>query len=107
VKAIAALEGMPLGAGGRPKAKATPKAPQPISPKVADEVLEAAKTLVVDRDEQTFTRPEIIKAMPGRSGETIRRGLLLLREQQRIRLAGKQGTGKTAKSLYALMPDVD
>jgi hypothetical protein len=104
VKAIAALEGVPLGAGGRPKAR--PKSPQPVSPGVADEVLTAAKVLLADRAEQTFTRPELVKAMPERSGETIRRGLELLREQQRIRLSGKRGGGKTATNLYALMPDV-
>jgi hypothetical protein len=112
VKAIAALEGVPLGAGGRPKAKALPavkarpKTPQVVSQDAADEILAAAKALLADRAEQTFTRTEIREAVPGRSRETVRRGLVLLREQQRIRLAGKQGAGPTAKSLYALMPDV-
>src|SRR3954467_9199633 len=73
VKAIAVLEGVPLGAGGRPKAKAapkaTPKAPQPIHPRVADAVLETAQKLLAWPDEQTFTRSEIVAAMPGRSGE--------------------------------------
>jgi hypothetical protein len=114
VKAIAALEGVPLGAGGRPKkvvkttpaVKAGPKTPQVVSQDAADEILAAAKALLADRAEQTFTRTEIREAVPGRSRETVRRGLVLLREQQRIRLAGKQGAGPTAKSLYALMPDV-
>src|SRR4051812_26371627 len=56
VKAIAALEGVPLSAGGRPKAKASPKATPKQSwtpkPELADAILEAAKTLVADRDEQ-------------------------------------------------------
>jgi hypothetical protein len=112
-KAIAALEGVPLGAGGRPKVvkttpavKARPKTPQVVSQDAADEILAAAKALLADRAERTFTRTEIREAVPGRSRETVRRGLVLLREQQRIRLAGKQGAGATAKSLYALMPDV-
>src|SRR5881628_132596 len=64
VKAIAALEGVPLGAGGKPKAKAapkaTPKAALPISPRVADDILGVAKGLLAEREEQTFTRAEIV-----------------------------------------------
>lgn len=110
LKAIAALEGVPLGAGGKPKAapKVAAKAPavQLVSPAVADEILVVVRELLAGREDQTFSRPELAKLMP-RSGETIRRGLELLREQERVRLAGKRGTGRTAKNLYALMPDVD
>lgn len=113
-KAVAALEGVPLGAGGRPKAAPAPKVaakggrPQPVSMDVADAVLAKARELMAASGKDTFSRPELVKAMPGKSGETIRRGLLLLRDQERIRLAGKgkgAGRSQTATNLYALMPN--
>jgi hypothetical protein len=111
VKAVAALEGVPLSAGGRPKAQASAKGPkthQVVAPVVADEVLVVIRRLLAETGESTVTRPQLIKAMPGRSGETVRRGLKLLREQERVRVAGRAGNGgRTSAVLYALMPDGD
>jgi hypothetical protein len=92
---------VPLGAGGKPKLNgAAPKAkakaqdwtsaPRPLK------VYEAARALVAETGEETFTRPQLAKAV-GRSPETTRRAVERLREQERIRLAGKVGKGcKTA-----------
>lgn len=113
LKAVAALEGMPLGAGGKPKLNgAAPKAKAKshdwsVNPATVEAAFEAARRLVAETGEETFTRAQLAKAI-GRSPETTRRAVDHLRDQERVRLAGKSGNGgKTATNLYALMPNAD
>jgi CRP-like cAMP-binding protein len=96
-KAIAALEGVPLGAGGRPKQTAKPKASYAwrVSDQVVSEVEVALRALLT--------------GATGRSRETTRRVLERLREQGTVRLAGKRQINPHGQSstLYALMPNDD
>ena len=101
-RAITALEGG--GPGTKPKPK--PKAVQPVGEEVIEAVLATMRQLAAEGHEPV-TRLQVVEAMPERSGETVRRGLNELRERQLIRLAGRNGNGRTAARLYAVMPDGD
>jgi predicted HTH transcriptional regulator len=100
-KAVAALEGEPLH---KPKTgPAKPKARQMISAEAADRVFDQMRNLMQQTGRDTVTRPQLMREITDMSGETIRRSLVLLRDQQRIRQAGR--TGRGAATLYAVMPD--
>jgi CRP-like cAMP-binding protein len=108
-KAIAALEGVPLGAGGRPKAKATAKSSTwRVGDQVVSEVEAALRALLASDGAEAATVPQVAEAT-GRSRETVRRALERLREQGTVRLAGKRhlSTHGMPSTLYALMPNAD
>jgi CRP-like cAMP-binding protein len=109
-KAIAALEGVPLGAGGRPKQTAKPKASYAwrVSDQVVSEVEVALRALLTGDGAEAVTAAELARAT-GRSRETTRRVLERLREQGTVRLAGKRQINPHGQSstLYALMPNDD
>ena len=100
VKAVAALEGVPLSAGGKPP-KVKPKA----KPSVSAEIIATVLAALADHG-RPMTAPQLATAL-GRNRSSIDSALRVLREQQKVRLAGKDpdSTAPIAPNLYALMPD--
>lgn len=103
LRAIAALEGGDLRtATTKPKPK--PRAQQLIGSKTIDKVLTAVRELTAEPGVTGVTRQEVAERA-GVSIEAARRALETLRVDEKVRKAGKRGTGPTAANYWALMPD--
>jgi hypothetical protein len=99
-RAIDALSGevKPIG---RPKA--TPKPKPKVAQPVGQEAIARVETFLREQA-QPVTRSQIVEGT-GLNKEVTRRALDHLRTHERIRLAGKQGSGPTASNLWAVMPN--